>query len=175
MSSSIEISKIKSNDFCKIAPKTCSHRYTPYIYECGPSMCTSNQTECKEYMSVEKKFKLQSFINLMNGRVHYLDSRIKERFVRFKISVKNCILIRNKSHPKNVCIRERDCSQNDVFSRLFLPKASCPCPKYKPFMCGRQQNLCSIDREACDSFVKTSNKNRSTTDLIQLTGIKKCI
>ena len=42
-----EISKINSNNFCKLADQECTKRNAPNIFQCGPGVCARNETECQ--------------------------------------------------------------------------------------------------------------------------------
>ena len=178
-SSGMDFTKINSDNFCKLATKECTNRNAPHIFPCGPSMCARNETECKQFMIVEKKIKLEAFINVLKGRENFMNAKFKESFVRFKFNIKNCTLNRYKWQQEDVCVRKRDCFQKKFnFFGPGMPEKSrvnCPCSKSKAYVCESQKMHCSVNKEACNSFSYLANKNRNSTDRARLLlSIKIC-
>ena len=52
-------SSLNSNNFCKLEEKHCSS----YAYQCGPSICTRNETECKYYLKIESQLVSLTYID----------------------------------------------------------------------------------------------------------------
>lgn len=172
-STSSSSSSIRSNNFCKLADRQCSQRSFPHIYQCGPVICTKSQTECKEYKSIENKIRPKGLTAF--GREYYSDMN----FRRFQGKIKNCSQIQYHWQSSDICIPGINCLQrklNMLGSNIFIQFKieNCPCPTTKPYVCGEQRNLCSLNREACDSFSDTANKNKNSNSWIQLFNIKIC-
>ena len=171
---------LSSNDFCKLAePEKCSQRNAPHVFQCGASMCAKNETDCKEYTSVHEKLKykgLFTFIDAMTSRKYSMHLRLQQNFKSLRSKINKCSLTSYQWQPSDMCMRGRNCFQkkitNAILNVIFrIKKVSCPCPANKPYVCGKQKNVCSLNREACDSFTKNQN---STAWIPQPNVIKKC-
>lgn len=172
---------IHSANFCRLADETkCSQRNAPHIYQCGPSMCTRDETECERFLIVEmivKKKRLTEFV--MNPSLERSQKKLKDNFVSLQSQIKKCAQLRD-SHEwlsGEMCIRERNCFQlqGDTRGKVIKleKRTNCPCPVDRPFVCGSSDNYCSLNRKACGSFNLT-NKNRNSTVRNKLLSIKKC-
>lgn len=181
LSGKVSNSSIYSKNFCKLeAEKECAQRNAPHIYQCGPGICASSETECREYLRVEKKIKfkgLLNVINVINSRTHFINLKLRENFNLLKDSIKNCTQTRNEWQPSQVCHRGRDCIQKKLnFIGVFIhtTKVNCPCIQNKPYVCGSQKKFCTINKEACDSFINIADKSPNFTAWTQSLSIKKC-
>ena len=103
-------------------------------------------------------------------------------FNRFQNKIKNCSKPQYEWRPSDVCTRERNCfrlkltneTNLKTTNRKKFPQASCPCPRTRPFICGRQRSHCSRNKEACESFNFTY-KNINSAGRSQLLDVKKCV
>lgn len=179
-------SHLISSHFCKRSQTECSQRIAPHTHQCGPSVCTRNRTECKEYLKVEKimkKYQLVEFVESMSPtRKHHNEMKLEQDFLLFLSKLKACSQKANTRNSSEMCARGTHCLQNQVeyirtvmYFRLkkFKAHVDCPCPANQSYVCGRQSELCSASREACESF-SSRNKKSYPVSAKTLVGIKKC-
>ena len=148
----------------------CSTRNTPHIYECDENICSKNEDECNKYLSLKKKIKanmLKVFSELfifLNPKKHsHNHIKLERYFLSFKSSIKNCTRKPYQLKLSDVCLRGRNCFQiietswiKKLFSKRItdsIKQIYCPCHGNHKFICGNESNYCSINKEACDSFV----------------------
>ena len=178
------VTNINSKTFCKLAVKEeCSQRNAPHAFQCGRSVCSSNRTECSEYLRAEKKLKdnqMRAIIDItaMSRLRNYNEIKLQTNFKIFQSKIKNCSQTAYKWKPSDVCVRQRECFlKNSKFVRMEIHyevfKINCPCSKSKPYACGSPKNYCSISRDACDSF-SLMKKNKNSSALNQSHAIQKC-
>lgn len=199
-------SRLNANSFCKLIEKECVQRNAPYIRECGRSMCTKNDTECKEYLRIENRFKHHNRLSesttlsftLMNHMRNFNEKLLSESFRKFQKGIKTCAKSAYKWRSNDVCVRGRNCfgitfdrirflyadaaknkqnkqRQFEAFKSIKnLEQTDCPCPKLKPFTCGPENNHCSLNKEACDSFSLKTNATHLKGKQSHFLGIRKC-
>ena len=171
-------SGIYSNDFCK--KKTthrCTQRNAPYIHECGQSVCTRNQTECKEYLRVENLMKQIHFIELIEPmslkRRPAIEKEFERKFKKFQIQIEKCPLKPFDWQPSDVCnVQRRECFQSRKEILAKRRQTNCPCPRSRPFVCGNQRNHCTKNKKTCASF-RFTYRDKHSLDRFQLLAIKK--
>ena len=154
---SLKCNSINSNNFCnKLTEDECSQRYTPYIYQCGPNECTKNPTECAEYMKTkeiirENQLNAAIRITSMSRLRNYNEVRLEEKFRKFQSIIKNCSKAAYEWRPCDVCIREK--KQVYIMYGMFFHDVEVNCPKEKPHVCGNHHAYCTLNKEACESFI----------------------
>ena len=129
-SSSNNVIKINSNDFCKPIEKDCAQINAPHLYQCGPGIYARNQTECNKYLSAEKAIRhnhIRAMIDLtaMNRIRNYNEIMLQNNFKTFQNKIKNCFQQPNakNSADNEACNREVKCFKKKFkFASLLFPK-----------------------------------------------------
>lgn len=200
-------SSLNSNDFCRgfthevvgkydqntyryeveTHPEKCSHRSSPYIYQCDEELCAKNETECSKYMRMKIILKnewLRTFFRVTILSHEQITKKVNleiKSFQRFLKRVRNCSRLPYKWEANDMCLRKRKCYQEDIkYVKLWileikktqgLKQTSCPCIGKHTYECG---HVCSVNKEACDSF---EHKNVSIVLMNErhLAGIGNCL
>ena len=164
----------------------CSERNAPHIYQCDENTCTKNQTECKKYLSLKEKLKvnfLKLFSEMMflSPKKNHGDYKLERYFFKLQASIKICMKKPYHLKLSEVCIRGRNCFQiieTTWFKMLFskineIRQINCPCHGNHTFLCGSDSEYCTVNKEACDSYM---NKNyfKHLKENQQDLGIKRC-
>ena len=148
---------LTNHDFCIKQSSECSGNFS---YECKPDKCSVDKSACVYFNSIA--FVLNSY----RSKASYAKDR--KQFDAFKSLITKCPVIIYEWKSTDFCLnKQKNCKTLDVdiiTGIKTVKTVDCPCCGKHAHKCG--ENMCSVDKIACDHHQRNASKMASKLRLV---------